>query len=294
MESTEKGYNRLEWFFYIILLPLLFTILLTGILLSFLGYNVLNTALAWANQIPYVEKIIPDPKNSSESLDVQTPEARPEDLEQKITQLQEKVKETQQIQASLQNQLTEKNNEISRLKKEIDDLEKQLEEKQLSQEERLKKIKEVADIYAGMSSSKAAPIIEKLTIEEAVLVLESMNNEARSQILAKMDPKRAADISIMLKDTTISKDSEIAALQERIKQLSKELSEREKAGISENLLIDTYSRMPPANAALILTQLLKDDFNKAIFIFKKLDSGIRSQILSQMSPEDASVVTKSL
>ena len=73
-------------------------------------------------------------------------------------------------------------------------------------------------MYADMSPSKAAPILQNMTNEEMVLLLSAMQSTARTKVLEKMDPKTAADVTMMMKDAKPSGDLALDALQSRLKK----------------------------------------------------------------------------
>lgn len=218
--EQEQGYGRIEWFLYIVLLPLLFTVMLAGVLLTFLGYDVVSKVQTVGNQIPLVKNIVPDPKPSTSEGDTVDVQASVDQLE---TANRHKDAQITELQAELEAQ----KEEFVQLNAQYEALKTERQDQTQSEEEHLKQIRQLSALYGSMSPSKAAPIIENLTLQEAVLVLSEMPLEQRGKILAKMDPKKAADSSILLKDMVTTRDREIAALQERVKELSQTLSEQQ-------------------------------------------------------------------
>lgn len=289
-ERTQRSYNKLEWFFYIIILPLLFTSILTGVLLSFLGINVLQSLQIWLNQVPYVESVVPDPKidpagNLSSQEEVALLNTRLQQMDQEI------LKKTQDY-STMQKISEERKVKIDELQLKIKQLEKALEDRRISQTEQLKQIKELASMYAGMSASKAAPIIEKLTMEESVLVMKAMNPQQQAAIFAKMDPQRAADISVLLKDTQLNEDEQIAALQQRTHVLTQALGEAAELTTNREELIRTFTQMPAPQAAAIISNMMKTSEAKALSILSGLDDQARSQVLSEIANVDVQLAAK--
>lgn len=204
--EAEKSYSKLEWFFYIILLPCLFTLILIMIILSFMKVDVITPILEAGNKIPYLEKIIPDPKQPEKEFAVygETFNVQPSDLaEAENTKLQDQIDKYQQL-------ITEKDEKIKELEEKLKASEERLQvvqgeldqlkaDQKASEEEEKKALtKEVSDLYSTMTASKAAPILSNLENQEAVAILAEMDNRKRSQILAKMDPKKAAELSVLL------------------------------------------------------------------------------------------------
>lgn len=286
-ELIERQYSKLEWLFYIILLPLLFTALLTGILLSFLGYDVISSVKNAANRIPIIEKLVPDPPKPG-SVEAMQPEEMKQDILKLTNQLGAKELDVKKLSLNVQ----DKDQMIQTLQNNIDSLKKQMEEKRASDEEHQQKLNELSQVYAKMSPSKAAPIIENLSVDEAVLVMSGMKADDRSNIFAKMDPKKAADISIQLKDVIPTKDLEISALQERIKLLNEQLSAQKVKGLNKSELAATFAGMQPSNAAEVLVQMYSASPSQVIQVMSSMDKNAMSKIMDAMSQKYADIASK--
>ena len=128
--------------------------------------------------------------------------------------------------------------------------------------------------------------LKDLSLEEAVTVLKKMKADQQAGILAKMDPKKAADISILLKDSVVNKDDDIAALQERVQVLTKALSETRKDSSNIDALINTFSQMPAEDAAAIIRSLMGTNQNRAISILAGMSDDKRASILAAVVKED--------
>jgi flagellar motility protein MotE (MotC chaperone) len=290
--QEERSYSKWEWFFYMILIPALFAALLGGVLLSLLGVNVIGGALSWANTIPYVEKIVPDT-----AVESQSDEDSKEYLEKQLVTLQSELAKSKQTIASFETEAAKKDATISALQKQTQELQKMLEDKRTTDEERQKQYADLAKIYTTMPSKNAASIIANLTIEEAVTVLTKMKPEQRAEILSKMEPKKAADISILLKDTVVNKDDDIAALQQRVQALTKALSDTRQDSTSMESLINTFSQMPPDEASAIIGSLMTTNQNRAISILSGMASDKRAQIMTAITKKDpqlAAIITNGL
>jgi len=284
--QEERAYSKWEWFFYMILIPALFATLLGGVLLTLLGVNVVGKALAWANTIPYVETIVPDTAVDSAQAD---PEA---DLEKQVVTLQTELAKNKQTIDAFQTETQKKDATIQALQKQVGDLQKMLEDKRSTEEERQQQYAELAKLYTTMSPKDAAAIIENLSMEESVTVLTKMRPEQRADILSKMDAKKAADISILLKDTVVNEDDDIAALQQRVQVLTKALSETRQDSTSLDALINTFSQMPPDDASAILTNMMSTNQNRAISIFAGLSNDKRAQVLSVIAKTDSEMAAR--
>lgn len=156
-----------------------------------------------------------------------------------------------------------------------------------------KQVADLAKLYAGMKASKAAPIMENLTTEEMVQIFSVMNKASKTAILEKMDPQKAADVTIKLKETTSSSDMAIAALQSRLK---KEAGTTQTTKTSTNLdkekLNQTFSSMTPANAASLLGEMYKISPDKVVTIMNTVSDSVRSSILGEMTKKDSAQTAK--
>ena len=280
--QEEREYSRWEWFFYMIVIPALFASLLGGVLLSFLGVNVLGNVLQWANTIPYVEKIVPDDYVAAPKTEEK------QDLNQQVVALQTEQTNNQQAITALQSETAKKDATIQSLEKQVQDLNKMLEDKQATEAERQQQYQDLAKVYTTMSAKNAAAIIGNLSLEESVTVMTKMKPNQRAEILAKMDPKLAANISILLKDSVVNKDDDIAALQERVQVLTKALSETREGSSSnvEETFANTFAQMPAEDSAAVIRAMMQTNKTKALTLLSSMPEARRAQTLSAIAKED--------
>ncbi|MGG1661416.1 MotE family protein [Brevibacillus sp. NRS-1366] len=281
--QEEREYGRWEWFFYMIVIPALFACLLGGVLLSLLGVNVLGNVLNWANSIPYVEKLIPDDYAAAPGTDEKP------DLKKQVTSLQNDQAKNQQALSTLQAESAKKDSTIQALENQIQELKKLSEEKRTTEEERQQQYADLAKVYTTMSAKNAAAIIENLSMEESVTVMTKMKPNQRADILAKMDPKKAADISILLKDSVVAKDDDLAALQERVQVLTKALSEtRDNRASTESKesIANTFAQMPAEDSAAVIRSLMQTNKARAISIMSEMPEDRRAQTLAAIAKAD--------
>lgn len=209
------------------------------------------------------------------------------DKGKQVQSLQEEQAKSQQTIASLQGEAEKKDATIQALEKQVQDLQKMIEDKRTTEEERQKQYQDLAKLYSTMSPKNAAAIVENLSLEEAVTVMKKMKADQQANILAKMDPKKAADISILLKDSVVNKDDDIAALQERVQVLTKALSETRKDTTSLDALVQTFSQMPAEDAASIIRSLMGTNKNRAISVLAGMSNDKRASILAAVAKEDS-------
>ncbi|ERI09211.1 MotE family protein [Aneurinibacillus aneurinilyticus] len=270
--AEERSYSRLEWFFYIIFIPLLFTLVLSAIIAQMFGYNVVGILAKELNKVPVIEKLIPDAaveRSPSEKEETKTDkkDAKVTDLETRLAVKEREVNELKK-KAERENQLqqqTQSQQVATKATQEQIDIEKQ------------KQIKNLAKVYTSMSAGKAAPIMEKMSPEEAGQLLLVMKPEERSAIMAKMDPKTAADLTLLLKETSLTDSNDPGALQQRLLDLKYNASIRELAA--------SISSMQPTNAANLIEKLFASDERKAVLVLLQMEAGQRGQILSELAKD---------
>lgn len=282
--QEEKVYSKWEWIFYMIVIPALFASLLGGVLLSLLGVDVIGKVLHVGNAIPYVEQIVPGENEK--------PAETKKTEQNQLSTLQAELTKNKQSSEALQEEVAKKDATIQAMQKQVVDLQKVMEDKRTTDEERQKQYQDLAKIYTTMSTKNAAAIIENLTKEEAVTVLAKMKPDQRAGILEKMDPKKAADISILIKDTTISKDDDLAALQQRVQVLTKALSETRQDSTSLDSLINTFSQMSPDDSASIITTLMNTNSKRAISILAGMGNDKRAQVLASIAKKDGNMAAR--
>lgn len=218
--SSERNYSKLEWLFYIIILPILFVSIITITLLWFLDYDVKTNLLKAFNKVPGIEKLIDDEQIIEDGYMSTNPSK--EEMQLTLEELRKSLNEKDMLLTRAEDDALDKDEEIARLNAQVKELEAKLNEKNTSDKAREDEIAELAKVYSNMNPKNAANIISNLSTEEAVLILSQMTVDSKSKILEKMDPKSAANISILLKDQEYSRDQDIKALQERINILVQE------------------------------------------------------------------------
>jgi flagellar motility protein MotE (MotC chaperone) len=299
--ESNSSYGAMERFLIWFLIPFVFTAVLLGVLLTIFDYDVMNNVLRAANKIPVLEKVVPDPRGKAASdqpadktaQSTVPPAVQAEDKNRELTaQMDQKDQELKRTEAALQ----ERDQTIKELQLKNSTLEEQMKSKQQTDEEYTAQIQQLASMYAKMSPSKAAPIMENLTTSEMVLVLSMMKTDERVKILEKMEPKKAADASILLKDTTTAKDKQIAALQERLKTTTAPNTAADQK-LSKDDLGATFANMTPKSAATVLLEMQNTNPEKVISILSSMDSAGRSKIItaiSEQSKETAALISARL
>lgn len=114
------------------------------------------------------------------------------ELNARRTELEKKEQSLEEREVDLQNQsqaLAEKLTELKTLTSKIQQVRL---EKDNQYEARLEQL---AQVYASIAPSEAAPMIGKLDEETALALLKRMPNKRMGQILTQMEPQRAVDLT---------------------------------------------------------------------------------------------------
>jgi flagellar motility protein MotE (MotC chaperone) len=183
MAEKEKA-SIFSWLFYFIILPFTFTLIITVVLMQFMGYDFKQTVLKATNKIPVVASIIPDPAIE----DIDELKALLKEKDEKIMQKELALSENNKLMADMER-------EQEALRTEKEDIAKQLAQKQLTEAERLAKLKEIAKLYEGMSAKDAAKVLEQMTIEQVALILAQMSSKGKKEIFGKFSAPFSANLT---------------------------------------------------------------------------------------------------
>lgn len=287
--EAEKGYSGWERFLFFIV-PILFTVLLLGALVIVFNDDLRNKVLAMGSDIPLVGSLLPSPPQTEEEIAAGVEKAEEEQTD--------RLSELESLLLTKEAELTEASASAARaeeladnLQREVDQLKRVGEEQQLDDEAYTNNIKSLASMYAQMTPSKAAPILQSMTIEETVLILGAMRPEDRVRIMEKMTPRAAADATALMKDAIPAKDQQIAALQARLEQQSTATS-TPTTQLDEAQLSATFSTMEPKRAAELLLKMADLSPSKVLRILNAVNSGARSSIVAEMSSQNKEITAQ--
>lgn len=280
-KSSYSGFERFLFF----VTPIIFTIVLLVVLLALFNYPVRNSLLTIANKIPIVNQWLPEPTAEPNKNEADDSKPRDSNLNAKLNELNQLIaaKDAELKKATAISD--QKQKEVDSLQQQIQSLEKKFDTKTQNDSQYQEQITSLANMYAKISPSKAAPIIENLTLEEQVLVLHAMKADDRVKILEKMNPKTAASATIRLKDLQPSEDMAIAALQSRL-NLQDTQGKKVNSTIDNSQLSQTFTSMTPKNAAKLVMETAKINQEKALRILSSVDDATRSRILGAMADTD--------
>lgn len=190
-EEETKKTSKFQWFLFVVFIPLLFTISVVLLILTFSGINVFEQGKKYASQLPFVSQWIEGTEANEKKK-----------LQEQIVELKATIVEKEKQLTKANDALKEKEGEIDALKQEIARLKA---EKEQAQEpttpptERTNTSRvDVVKMYETMSPKKAAEIIPQMSDREAVDLLSQLKTDKVAAILEKMDAANAAKYTSLL------------------------------------------------------------------------------------------------
>lgn len=181
-KNDQQQKKSVQWFIYVILIPLLFAITVALVVSSFAGVNVFNLSKDLTGKLPFfgntLSKSSSTAANKNAEKDVISLQAQLSDDEAKISQLQ--------------SQLDSKDQEIQRAKLENNRIQQEMDSLTASQKESKRALSDLVATYEAMSAKKAAPIVAKMSDAEALKILTTIKPEILASIMENMDPAQAA------------------------------------------------------------------------------------------------------
>lgn len=188
MKQNEKS-SKFVWFLLVIAVPAVFAVTVFGIVLSFMGVNVIEEAKNTGKKIPVVKNVFID-------------EAPAVSISQNTeNQWKGKFEEQEEYIKILSADLQKKEKEVTALKSDIALLEKQVEDAETSvkadENDQLKKL------YEAMSAKDAAAVMTEMNNNEVLGILTLLQAETQAAILAKLDAKRAAELTVLMASNSL-------------------------------------------------------------------------------------------
>lgn len=292
LEESGGGFSRFLFF----MTPILFTVVLLGVLLTLFNVNIRDAIFDLGNKIPIVKNFIPDPEVPGTEEKKVDEKKQQESTEATVKELKEQVEKQAALLDEANQKAAEQEGKVKELETQLDTAEQTAQEEQQAEEQEAyqKEVKKLAQIYSEMSPSKAAAIFDKLTTEETLQMFSVMGNESKVAILEKMDPEKAAEISIRLKDAKPAEDLAIAALQSRLKKeaAGDAQTQTTSSTLDDQQLAQTFSSMSADAASKLIIQTYKISPDKALKILKAVDGTTRSKILDAMTKADEKLTVK--
>lgn len=180
-QAKQEGGKRVQWFFFVIVIPIVFAITLTLIIFTLLGINVFEQAEKYANQVPGLSQMVTTDDEKNQVDETSQLEATIANNNAQIEQLEQEV--------------SSKDATIEDLNLQIENLEEELNATKENNEKTSEKVSDLATSFQGMDADQAAPIISNMSEALAVQVLQQISSEERGEILGSMDPEVAANLA---------------------------------------------------------------------------------------------------
>ncbi|WP_188205807.1 MotE family protein [Alkalibacillus aidingensis] len=184
VKQAERKTNRLQWFLYVIVIPVVFAVTITLVVATIAGVNLFQVAQEYGSKAPIISTFIDDPEEEQLMEDLASHEATIQDQDTTIS--------------NLESQLTSKDQEIDELNDQIQTLENELEQAEEARVSREESTSRLARSFTEMDASRAADIITEMEQALALDILEEMSDERRGEILGAMDSELAANLSSSL------------------------------------------------------------------------------------------------
>ena len=155
-KQESKKYNKIQWFFVVIVIPSIFALIVAVIVASFAGVDVWGKAKELSDKIPFVT-------TDKEKVAVQ----KVEEMEKQVTKLNTEIQFRDDTIVALETEMDGKEHEIQNLTLEIEQLEMQIDELMNAEDtvNKSKAMNEITRTFENMSAKKAAPIIESMNEE---------------------------------------------------------------------------------------------------------------------------------
>ncbi|GAE91628.1 flagellar protein FlbB [Gracilibacillus boraciitolerans JCM 21714] len=188
-EDKERKPGIFQWLI-IILVPLIFTIIITVIILYVMGVDVGKYTKETLNKIPFVAQTVATDEEELHENNLAK-------KDQEIANLEEEL-ETAKYETQT------KDTTIAELEEEIANLTTQLAEVQQEEtgpetdENTDGAYEDLSESFSSMKPKTAAPIIENMENSIAISLLKQIDPEIRGEILGEMEPEIAADYSSQL------------------------------------------------------------------------------------------------
>lgn len=181
------GYSKLQWFFFVVIIPFIFALIVYSVVITFMGKSVVDQVKTLGSHIPIVSSLISEDKDKASKNEVTR-------LVSENERLTANIQEQEQVILKLENQLREKDDELIEAKETILKLEKQLENEEAAEDGADNSVKETAEMLLAMSPKDAAAILSEMQNSEVIPILQVMKPSDSGRIVAKLEPQRASSI----------------------------------------------------------------------------------------------------
>src|SRR5690625_616730 len=184
--KKEKKGNRIVWFIFAIVIPVIIALFIAVLGLSIAGIDVVGSMKEKASTVPVVSSFVKTDEDKALEKQLEKANETIETQKEEITELTKEVKSQEEIIHDLELDITRLENRNKS--------EENLAGDSNTEGSDMEEVKKVASSFRKMEPEKAAKIIQNLEKNIAVDVLANLSGEVRGNILAEMEPKIAADL----------------------------------------------------------------------------------------------------
>ncbi|AJD91000.1 hypothetical protein JMA_16830 [Jeotgalibacillus malaysiensis] len=177
--EEEKSPGKLQVFFLLIFVPVLFLIFVALIVTAILDINLVEKAEEIGIDVPFLGE-------ESE------PGETPVNPEERITSLQAQIEEKDVYISQIEQEMVSLEDENDLLIEDQERLQAEIERLQTERDAAGREFAEIVSVYEDMKGKEAAPIIMDLSDEEAIRLLSNLSAEMVAEIFASMPPADAA------------------------------------------------------------------------------------------------------
>src|SRR5690606_38476876 len=151
--------------FMFFLTPILFTLVLLGVLLTLFNVDLRNRFLEAGNKVPFLESVLPEAP-AAEGDAVTDATIRETNTSEKIAELEALLAAKELEVTQLTSTTAQQEQLIAELQAQVVQLNEIGQEKQLDDEAYQARIMELASMFGQITQRKAAPILQSMTLEE--------------------------------------------------------------------------------------------------------------------------------
>lgn len=167
--ANEKKQSKMQLIFMVVIIPVLFAVMLAGVVMYYLGFQPVQYAA------DFTAGLFSDEEMDEEEEAVTQYENQ--ELQRRIDELELELEEALAAQATAEQD---------------EELEEENEEEDTSQA--LEELEDTIRTLQLMTASRAAAIMEEMTLDEAVTYFRGMQVNSRAEILSRMEEDQAAAI----------------------------------------------------------------------------------------------------
>ncbi|OXS78552.1 magnesium transporter MgtE N-terminal domain-containing protein [Domibacillus enclensis] len=190
-QEEKQGYSRIQWFLFVVIIPLLFALTVALIVMTIAGVNVFDKTKEVTANIPYVSEWINSAEQDGKSDSEQVAELQAE-IKNKEAEIGQLSNDLEGAEAEIEELLTEQD----RLNAELKQLQQEREETADSEEEQ--PVNNVVETYESMDEESIAGIIINLTDNEAAAILKQLSVEKQGAVLEELEAEKAAEYTKIL------------------------------------------------------------------------------------------------